>query len=166
MLSPPAVTSVLSQLPFPTCQTNTSHQVVLPLGGSSLSSGSCFLCWTLSLHRNPSSPAWEPTTCMGSLSSEGMLLTQLSPLCNTISPHFLCLATLNGYFFFFNFTILYWFCHLSKWIHHRYTCVPHPEPSSLLPPHTIPLGCPRAPAPSIQYRVFKKGKVIFVWILF
>ena len=22
----------------------------------------------------------------------------------------------------------------------NYTCVPHPEPSSLLPPHTIPLG--------------------------
>ena len=53
---------------------------------------------------------------------------------------------------FFNFTILYWFCHISKWIRHRYTCVPHPEPSSLLPPHTIPLGCPSAPAPSIQYR--------------
>ena len=33
-----------------------------------------------------------------------------------------------------------------------YTCVPHPEPSSLLPPHTIPLGHPSAPAPSIQYR--------------
>ena len=32
-------------------------------------------------------------------------------------------------------TILYWFCHTSKWILHRYTCVPHPEPSSLLPPH-------------------------------
>ena len=31
-------------------------------------------------------------------------------------------------------------------------CVPHPEPSSLLPPHTIPLGRPSAPAPSIQYR--------------
>ena len=43
---------------------------------------------------------------------------------------------------FFNFTILYWFCYISKWIHHRYTCVPHPEPSSLLPPHTIPLGRP------------------------
>ena len=28
----------------------------------------------------------------------------------------------------------------------------HPEPSSLLPPHTIPLGRPSAPAPSIQYR--------------
>ena len=52
---------------------------------------------------------------------------------------------------FFNFIILYWFCHISKWIHHRYTCVPHPEPSSLLPPHTIPLGRPSAPAPSIQY---------------
>ena len=29
---------------------------------------------------------------------------------------------------------------------------PHPEPSSLLPPHTIPLGRPSAPAPSIEYR--------------
>ena len=35
---------------------------------------------------------------------------------------------------FFNFTILYWFCYISTWIHHRYTRVPHPEPSSLLPP--------------------------------
>ena len=43
-------------------------------------------------------------------------------------------------FFFFNFTILYWFYHISTWIRHRYTRVPHPEPSSLLPPHTIPLG--------------------------
>ena len=32
-----------------------------------------------------------------------------------------------------------------------YMC-PHPEPSSLLPPHTIPLGRPSAPAPSIQHR--------------
>ena len=55
-------------------------------------------------------------------------------------------------FFIFNFTILYWFCHISTWICHRYTWVPHPEPSSLLPPHTIPLGRPSAPAPSIQYR--------------
>ena len=53
---------------------------------------------------------------------------------------------------FFNFTILYWFCHISKWIHHRYTCVSHPESSLHLPPHTIPLGRPSAPAPSIQYR--------------
>ena len=46
---------------------------------------------------------------------------------------------------------MYWFCQISKWIRHRYTCVPHPESSSLLPPHTIPLGRPIAPAPSIQY---------------
>ena len=32
-----------------------------------------------------------------------------------------------------------------------YTCSPS-WPSSLLPPRTIPLGCPSAPAPSIQYR--------------
>ena len=50
------------------------------------------------------------------------------------------------YFISFNFTILYWFFHISKWIHHRYTCVPHPEPSSLIPPHTIPLGHPSATA--------------------
>ena len=55
------------------------------------------------------------------------------------------------FFLFFNFTILYWFCHISKWICHSYTCVPHPEPTSLLPPHTIPLGHPSAPAPSILY---------------
>ena len=54
--------------------------------------------------------------------------------------------------FFLNFKILYWFCHVSILIHHRYTCVPHPEPSSLLPPHIIPPGHPSAPAPSIQHR--------------
>jgi len=63
------------------------------------------------------------------------------------------LGTLGLFYFilFFNFTILYWFCHISKRIRYRYTCVSHPEPSSLLPPHTIPLGPPSAPAPSIQY---------------
>ena len=68
---------------------------------------------------------------------------------------FFHIATLYFFFnfiLFFNFTILYWFCHISKWICHRYTSVPHPEPSSLLPPHTIPLGRPSALAPSIQYR--------------
>ena len=49
------------------------------------------------------------------------------------------------------FTILYWFCHMSTWVHHRYTHVPHPEVRSLPAPHTIPLGHPSAPAPSIQY---------------
>ena len=31
------------------------------------------------------------------------------------------------------------------------TRVPHPEPPSHLPPHTIPLGHPSAPAPSFLY---------------
>ena len=49
------------------------------------------------------------------------------------------------------FKILYWFCHTSTWICHRYILVPHPEPLSLLPPYTIPLGPLSAPAPSILY---------------
>ena len=65
--------------------------------------------------------------------------------------HFYFFSFFN-FILFFNFTILYWFWHISTWICHRYTCVPHPEPSSLLPPHTIPLGRPSAPAPSNQYR--------------
>ena len=72
-------------------------------------------------------------------------------------------ASPHNFFFFnfilFNFTIVYWFCHISKWICHSYTCVPHPEPSSLLPPHTIPLGHPSAPAPSIQLSCIKPGLV-------
>ena len=43
------------------------------------------------------------------------------------------------------------FCHALTWISHGCTCVPHPEPHSLFPPHTIPLGHPSAPAPSILY---------------
>ena len=39
----------------------------------------------------------------------------------------------------------------TTWIRQRYTHVPHPAPSSLLPPCTIPLGRPSAPAPGIQY---------------
>ena len=47
-----------------------------------------------------------------------------------------------NFILFFNFTILYWICQVSQWIRHRYTCVPHPEPSSLPPPPTITLGRP------------------------
>ena len=60
--------------------------------------------------------------------------------------------TLPFFFFFkFYFTILYWFCHTSTWIRHGCTWVPNPEPPSHLPPHTISLGHPSAPAPSILY---------------
>ena len=51
------------------------------------------------------------------------------------------------------FTILYWFCHTLIWIHHRCRCVPDPERPSHLPPRTIPLGHPSAPALSTQYHV-------------
>ena len=83
--------------------------------------------------------------------------------------HDLCFLNVEFFYFilFFNFTILYWFCHISKWICHRYTCVPHPEPSSLLPPHTIPLGHPSAPAPSIQYRALNlDGWLVSYMILY
>ena len=51
----------------------------------------------------------------------------------------------------FYFTILYWFCYTSTCIRHGCTCVPHPEPPSHLPPRTIALGHPSAPAPSFLY---------------
>ena len=57
----------------------------------------------------------------------------------------------NFFFTLFYFTILYWFCHTSTWIHHGCTWVPNPEPPSHLPSHTIFLGHPCAPAPSILY---------------
>ena len=46
---------------------------------------------------------------------------------------------------------MYLFCHTSIRIRHGCTHVPHPEPTSHLPSHTIPLGHPSAPAPSILY---------------
>ena len=49
------------------------------------------------------------------------------------------------------FTILYWFCHTSTCICHRYTHVPHPEPPAHFPPCTTPLSHLSAPAPSILY---------------
>ena len=88
------------------------------------------------------------------------LLTHLSiylttPLSSIHSPLYVHLSIhlfiyFLNFILFLNFTIVYWFCQTSKWIRHRHTCVPHPEPSSLLPPHTIPLGHPSAPAPSIE----------------
>ena len=57
---------------------------------------------------------------------------------------------------FFSFNLFNWrlitlqycggFCHTLTWISRGCTCVPHPEPSSHLPPQPIPLGHPSAPA--------------------
>ena len=45
------------------------------------------------------------------------------------------------------FTILWWFLQYinmnQPWVN---MCPPPPEPHSHIPPHSIPLGCPRAPA--------------------
>ena len=57
----------------------------------------------------------------------------------------------STFFFFFNFAILYSFCHTLTWVRHGCTCVPHPEPPSHLPPHPIPLCHPSAPALSTLY---------------
>ena len=61
-------------------------------------------------------------------------------------------------FFFFSFIYISWrlttlqycsgFCHTLIWICLGFTCVPHPEPPSHLPPHPVPLGHPSAPVPS------------------
>ena len=48
------------------------------------------------------------------------------------------------------FTTLWWFL---TWVSHGCPHVPHPEPTSHLPPHPIPLGCPLAPALSALLHV-------------
>ena len=40
------------------------------------------------------------------------------------------------------------FCHTLTWISHGFTCIPHPNPPSHIPLHSIPLGLPSAPGPS------------------
>ena len=57
---------------------------------------------------------------------------------------------------FFSFIFISWklitlqyysgFCHMLTWISHGFTCVPHPDTLSHLPPHPIPLDLPSAPA--------------------
>ena len=74
----------------------------------------------------------------------------------TFACPFLLLDAFPLFFFFIYFiswrliTLQYCsgLCHTLTWISHGFTCVPHPEPPSHLPPHPIPLGYPSAPAPS------------------
>ena len=69
---------------------------------------------------------------------------------------FLVLCKNTILWIFFSFIFISWrlitlqycsgFCHTLTWISHGFTCVPHPDPHSRLPPPPIPRGLPRAPA--------------------
>ena len=58
------------------------------------------------------------------------------------------------------FTILYWFCHTSTWIHHRCTCVPHPEPSLLPPSLYHPSGSSWCTSPKHPVSCIEPGLAI------
>ena len=77
------------------------------------------------------------------LKSRDITLSTRVHLVKAMGFFFVCFVFLV---FFFNFTILYWFCHISTWIRHRYTCVPHSEPSSLPVPSlwVVPVHQPQA----------------------
>jgi len=61
------------------------------------------------------------------------------------------------------FTFLYCFCHTSTLICHGYTRVPHLE-TPPFPPHTIRLGHPCAPAPSVLYHAWNlDGDWFRIW---
>ena len=85
--------------------------------------------------------------CLISISNKVTFLSRSSFFQDNISSTFS---------FFFSFIFISWrlitlhycsgFCHTLTWIIHGFTCVPHPEHPSHLPPHPIPLGHPSAPA--------------------
>jgi len=90
---------------------------------------------------------------------------------NTAQTHihegifFFILMSFNFFFnfiLFLNFTILYWFCQISKWILHRYTCVPHPEPSSLPIPSLWAIPVHQPQASSIVHRTWT-GNSFHIW---
>jgi len=66
------------------------------------------------------------------------------------------------FFLFFNFTILYWFCHISTLIRDRYIRVPDPEPSSLPVPSLWVVPVHQAQASSIVHRTWT-GNSFHIW---
>ena len=87
--------------------------------------------WTLLMRLSSSSSNkvcgfLAPQSKIASPTLEGKVLTTgllgMSQQLSSIWYSNLCFFFFN-FILFFNFTILYWFCHISKWIRHRYTCV-------------------------------------------
>ena len=83
------------------------------------------------------SPAFSIEICLTPRPPHCSFLASLWPRVSTTVPKpsrlcwlvltFYNLASIRTHFFFnfilfLNFTILYWFCQISKWIHHKYTC--------------------------------------------
>ena len=74
------------------------------------------------------------------------------------------------FFYFLSFIFISWrlitlqycsgFCHTLTRISHGFTCIPHPDPPSHLPLHSIPLGLPSAPALSTCLICIQLGLVI------
>ena len=81
-----------------------------------------------------------------------------------INPLILFIFLFLNFILFLNFTILYRFCQILTWIHHRYTCVPHPEPSSLPIPSlwVVPVHQPQAS--SIVHRTWT-GDSFHTWYI-
>ena len=82
-------------------------------------------------------------------------------------------------FLFFPFIFISWrlitlqycsgFCHTLTWTSHGFTCIPHPDPPSHLPPHPIPLGLPSLSSfeCSMQWVIFNfKILMKYLWIFF
>ena len=95
----------------------------------------------------PCPPPGEPLSYLKKFNKYFIFLYPLYIQISLIIPEILFFLN----FTLFYFTILCWFCHTSTWVCHGCTWVPNPEPPSHFPPHTISLGHPSAPAPSILY---------------
>ena len=63
-----------------------------------------------------------------------------------------------------NCNIVVGFYHTTTWINHRCTCVPTSWNPSHVPPHPIPLGCPRAQALSaLLHASTCTGCLLYIW---
>ena len=125
-----------------------------------------FFWWVLSTYSSPSSDLCPPNqksthikpgyTDHFNLFANLLRISHLRTLLNESGLRSPYIWTFFFLFFLFSIYFISWklitlqhcsgFCHTLTRIGHGSTCVPHPDPSSCLPPHPIPLGLPSAPA--------------------